>query len=161
MRRALATPPTVALVVLVFLVFLVGGCGSGSSEPTPPGSDETSDLRGTWVQTNGETRTWVLNQSDTQANGTTSYSQLLSPNVGTVSGTGRVSGTVSQRAYRFTETYQGVTIPSRPSATTCTLDADGQLAISGNTMRGSVRESVSCFGVQLAQVTRDLVMQRR
>lgn len=141
---------------------LLVGCSSGNTDPTPSdGADETSDLRGTWIQTNGETRTWVLSQSDNEASGPATYSQLLSPNVGTVSGTGRVSGAVSQSAYRFTETYQDVTIPSRPSATTCALDADGQLTISGNTMRGSVRESVRCFGVQLAQVTRDLVMQRR
>jgi len=138
------------------------GCSSDDAGPTQPsGPNEAADIRGTWVQTNGETRTWVLSQSDNQARGAATYSQLLSPNVGTVAGTGRVSGTATPRTYRFAETYQGVSIPSRPSAASCSLDADGELRISGNTMSGSVRESVGCFGLQLAQVTRDLVMQRR
>lgn len=146
-----------SLVVAIF-----AGCGAGGTTPTPPGGpNETMDLRGTWVQTNRESRTWVLGQTDAQASGSANYSQLLSPNVGTLSGTGRVSGTVTTRAYRFTETYQNVTIPSRPSAVTCTLDAEGELTISGDTMRGSVRESAACFGIQLAQVTRDVVMQKR
>lgn len=149
-------------LVSTLAVSLLAGCGSGATEPTPPGGPGAmADVRGAWVQTNGQTRTWTLDQSISQASGTAAYAQLHSPNIGVVSGTGRVSGAVSERTYRFVETYQSVNMPSRPSATSCSLDVDGELTINGNTMRGTIRESVACLGLQLAQVTRDLVMQRR
>jgi len=149
-------------IVNVLVGLLVVGCGSESTVPTAPsGLGGTADLRGTWVQVNGDTRTWVLDQGGIQAGGPASFSQSAYPSVGAVSGTGGVSGAVVFGAFRFAETYESLNIPSRPSPNNCYVDTDGQLVVSGNTMRGSVTETLGCAGVRVGQVTRDLVMQRR
>ncbi len=119
------------------------------------------DIRGTWAQVNDDTRTWVLDQAGIQAGGTASFSQANTPGVGAVSGTGGVMGAVMLGTFRFAETYESVNISSRPSPNYCYVDTDGQFAISGNTMRGTVTESLGCAGVRVSQITRDLVMQRR
>ena len=119
------------------------------------------DIRGTWAQVNDDTRTWVLDQVGIQAGGTASFSQANTPGVGAVSGTGGVLGAVILGTFRFAETYESVNISSRPSPNYCYVDTDGQLAISGNTMRGSVTESLGCAGVRVSQITRELVMQRK
>jgi hypothetical protein len=138
------------------------GCSSGSPVPTAPsGSGGTSDISGTWVQVNGDSRTWVLDLGGFQAGGSASFSQASNPSVGAVSGTGGVVGAVIMGTFRFAESYVSLTIPSRPSPNNCYVDTDGQLAISGNTMRGSVAETLGCAGVRVSQVTRELVMQRR
>jgi hypothetical protein len=150
-------------VIASSLAALLGvGCSSESTGPTTPSpSGSPGDLRGTWVQVNGDTRTWVLEQSGIQAGGPASFLQSNHPIVGSVSGTGGVLGAVFLGSFRFAETYEGLNIPSRPSPNSCYLDTDGQLAISGSTMRGSVTETLACAGVRVSQVTRDLTMQRR
>ena len=70
-------------------------------------------------------------------------------------------GAVALGAFRFAETYESLNIPSRPSPNNCYVDTDGQLVVSGNTMRGPVTETLGCAGVRMSQVTRDLLMQRR
>jgi hypothetical protein len=141
---------------------LLAGCSSGNAVPSAPsGSGGMVDIRGTWAQVNDDTRTWVLDQVGIQAGGTASFSKANAPGVGAVSGTGGVLGAVILGTFRFAETYGSVNIPSRPSPNDCYVDTDGQLAISGNTMRGSVTESLGCAGVRVSQVTRDLVMQRK
>jgi hypothetical protein len=119
------------------------------------------DIRGTWNQVGDDTRTWVLDQVGMQAGGTASLSQANTPGVGAVSGTGGVLGAVVQGAFRFAETYEGMTVSSRPSPSNCYVNTDGLVAITGNTMRGSVTESLGCAGVRVSQITRDLVMQRK
>ena len=142
-------------------VFLAG-CSSDSAVPSAPsGSGGIAEIRGTWAQANGDTRTWVLDQIGIQAGGSASLSQADHPGVGAVSGTGGVLGAVTLGAFRFSETYESVNISSRPSPNYCYVDTDGQLAISGSTMRGSVTESLGCAGVRVSQITRDLVMQRK
>jgi hypothetical protein len=80
---------------------------------------------------------------------------------GVVSGTGGVLGTVVFGGYVFAETYESLTIPSRPSPNNCYIDTHGQLTINGNTMTGSVTETAGCAGVRVGEVTRSLMMQRR
>ena len=118
-------------------------------------------MRGTWIQVNGDVRMWVLDQGGIQAGGTASFSQSNNPSVGAVSGTGGVLGAVALGAFRFAETYESLTIPSKPTPNSCYIDTDGQLAVNGTTMRGTVTETLGCAGVRVSQVTRDLVMQRR
>src|SRR5262245_26073110 len=138
------------------------GCGSGSPVPAAPsGLNETADVRGTWVQVNGDARTWVLEQVGIQTAGSASFSQSNNPAVGAVAGAGGVTGAVFQGAFMFAETYESLNIPARPSPNYCYVDTDGQLAVSGDTMRGSVTETLGCAGVRVSQITRDLVMQRR
>ena len=48
-----------------------------------------------------------------------------------------------------------------PSPNSCYVNSDGQLSASGNTMKGSVTETLGCAGVRVSQVTRELVMQRK
>lgn len=137
-------------------------CGSKNTASTAPsGSGGTTDVRGTWVEVNGDTRTWVLDQAGIQAGGTASFAWASFPNVGAVSGTGGVLGGVVLGGFRFAETYESLSIPSRPSPNHCYASTDGQLTLSGNTMTGSVTETLGCAGVRVGQVTRDLVMQRR
>jgi hypothetical protein len=141
---------------------LLAGCSSDNAVPSAPGgSGGIADIRGTWAQVNDDTRTWVLDQAGIQAGGTASFSQVNTPGVGAVSGTGGVLGAVLLGTFRFAETYERVSISSRPSPNDCYVNTDGQLAISGNTMRGSVTESLGCAGVRVNQTTRDLVMQRQ
>jgi hypothetical protein len=103
----------------------------------------------------------VLEQGGIQASGTASFSQTNNVSVGALSGTGGVLGAVTLGAFRFAETYESLNIPSRPSPNYCYVDTGGQLAVNGNTMRGSVTETLACAGVRVSQATRDLVMQRR
>ena len=141
---------------------LLAGCSSDNAVPSAPnGSGGMVDIRGTWAQVNEGTRTWVVSQVGIQAGGTASFSQANIPGVGSVSGTGGVVGAVILGSFRFAETYESVNISSRPSPNGCYVDTDGQLAVSGNTMRGTVTESLGCAGVRVSQVTRDLVMQRK
>lgn len=152
-RRAISSALAAVLVV---------GCSSENTVPTAPSnSGGTADVRGTWVQVNGDTRTWVLDQGGIQAGGTATFSQSNNPSVGAVSGTGGVLGAVFLGRFRFAETYESLNIPSRPSPNFCSVDTDGELTVSGNTMTGSVTEILGCAGVRVSQVTRDLVMQRR
>ena len=62
---------------------------------------------------------------------------------------------------RFAETYEGLSIPSRPAPNSCYIDIDGQLTVSGNTMTGSYTETDGCGGVRVGQFTRNLAMQRK
>jgi hypothetical protein len=153
--RILATGSALAAVLLA-------GCSSENAVPSAPGgSGGIVDVRGTWAQVNDGTRAWVLDQAGIQAGGTASFSQADVPGVGAVSGTGGVLGAVFVGTFRFAETYERVSISSRPSPNDCYVNTDGQLAISGNTMRGSVTESLGCAGTRVSQITRDLVMQRQ
>jgi hypothetical protein len=103
----------------------------------------------------------VLEQGGIQAGGTASFSQSNHPTVGAVSGTGGVLGALVLDAFRFAETYETLSIPSQHAPNYCYIDTDGQLAVSRNTMRGTVTETMGCGGVRVSQVTRELVMQRR
>lgn len=132
----------------------------GTVPTAPSGSGGTADISGTWVQVNGDTRTWVLDHGGIQAGGTASFSHT-NPSVGAVSGTGGVLGAVVFGSFRFAETYESLSIPSRPSPNNCYVGTEGQLVVSGNTMRGSVTETLGCAGVRVSQITRELVMQRR
>lgn len=137
------------------------GCGSDDVSPTAPSpSTSTADVRGTWAQINGDTRTWVLDQGSIQVSGPASF-QSNHPSVGAVSGRGGVFAVWIVGTLRFAETYESLDIPSRPSPNFCSVGTDGQLTASGNTMRGVVTETLGCGGVQVSQVTRDIVMQRR
>jgi hypothetical protein len=150
------------VIASVLAAALGVGCSSESTGPTTPSaSGGTADLRGTWVQVSGDTRTWVLEQGAIQAGGTASFSQSNNPSVGAVSGTGGVLGAVVLGSFRFAETYESLNIPSRPYPNNCYIDTDGQLVVSGSTLRGSVTETLGCAGERVSQVTRDLVMQRR
>jgi hypothetical protein len=141
---------------------ILAGCGSEDTIPTAPSTTGgTTNLRGTWAQVGGDTRVWVLDQGGIQGSGTASFSQQSHPSVGAVSGTGGVLGAVILGSFRFTETYEGLTIPSRPSPNYCYIDTEGQLALGGNTMSGSYTETLGCAGVRVSQITRNLVMQRR
>jgi hypothetical protein len=127
--------------IAVGLALFLVGCGSESASPVAPSSPGASTgLNGTWVQTNGDTRTWVLEQGGLQASGVAGFSQANHPSVGAISGTGGVLGAVSGGAFRFAETYEGLNIPSRPSPNNCYVDTEGSLGINGNTMRGTVTE---------------------
>jgi hypothetical protein len=104
----------------------------------------------------------MLEQGGIQAGGTASVSQANNPTVGgAVSGTGGVLGALTMAAYRFAESYESLTIASRPSPNFCSIDTEGQLTVSGNTMNGSYTETIGCAGIRVGQMTRNLVMQRR
>jgi hypothetical protein len=122
---------------------------------------EAADIAGTWTQVGPDTRTWTLIQQGPQAVGQANLSHENVPDLGAVSSRGGVLGTVILGTFTFAETYEGVSISSRPSPNSCYIDTDGRLTISGNTMTGSYNESIGCAGVRVAQFTRSIVMQRR
>lgn len=148
-----------AHVVAGPLMLALAGCGSGGTTPTGPGG--ATDLRGTWVQASGDARTWVIEQGAIQTGGTASFASGNDPGAGEVTGTGAVLGIVILGGFRFAEVYETLDIPSRPSPNNCYLDTDGHLSVGGDTMTGTVTETLGCAGVQVSKVTRDLVMRRR
>ncbi|MBA3948634.1 MAG: hypothetical protein H0X44_01660 [Acidobacteria bacterium] len=103
----------------------------------------------------------MIQQAGIQASGNASFSSTNYPGLGAVSGTGAVLGVLFVGGFRFSEIYEGLDIPSRPSPNHCYVETDGLLTIRGSTMTGSVTETVGCAGVQVGKVTREIEMQRR
>jgi len=87
--------------------------------------------------------------------------EATTPGAGTVSGTGGVLGAAFPVTFGLAKTHESVNISSRCSPKNRHVNTDGQLAIRGNAMRGSVTESLGCASVRVSQITRDLVMQRK
>lgn len=105
-------------------------------------------------------RTWSLTQVGIQAGGPATFSQDNNPTFGAVSGTGGVVGSVVFGTFTFAETYERLTMTSRPNAD-CYVDVNGQVTLSGDTMTGSYTEVDSCAGVHLGQIAGSLTMERK
>lgn len=145
------------------LAMLLNGCGSSSSAtaPGPVPAPSAAGISGTWVQEGADRREWTLTQFGIQVDGPASFSHQNDASLGTVAGRGRVLGSVAGGIFRFSETYEGVTIASRPEPSFCSTDTDGQLTIDGNTMSGTLTESIGCGGDRVSRTTRALVVRRK
>jgi hypothetical protein len=147
----------------IYLAVVAAACGTGTTPaaPTPSSVQGANDINGTWVEVGGGTRTWTITQSSISAGGPARFSQSDNPHFGVVSGNGGVTGAVVFGAFMFAETFESLTIPSRPSPNSCYIETDGRLTINGNRMTGSYTEAAGCAGVRVGQATRTLTMQRQ
>ena len=92
------------------------------------------------------------------------WAQSNHPKFGSMSAKGGVLGTIvpGLGGFQFTETYEGVSTPLFPfPPNDCYIDTEGQLALSGNTLTGTVTEHDGCNGVRLRDASSTLRMQRK
>lgn len=169
MRRRQLKRRAQSLLTLALCCLAAANCGSSGTEPS--GTLTTSDLAGTWVQTDGS-RTWTLSAGSTgsaqitvvQVGGPATWAQSNHPTFGSMSAKGGVLGAIvlGVGGFQFTETYEGVSTSLFPfPPNDCYIDTEGQVALSGNTLTGTVTEHDGCNGVRLRDSSSTLSMRRK
>jgi hypothetical protein len=145
------------LLVALALLFGSPGCGGGSgSSPTPGGPTTSIDLTGTWDESTGGSLTWRLAQTGDRVTGSSQFAEDNGAFLGSVSGQGTVSGTVSTGTFTFTDAYPTL------SKLNCSLVVTGQLTISGSTlMTGRYTDVDSCDGTVLGSRGGSISMRKR
>ena len=97
-----------------------------------------------------------------EVGGQATWVQSNHPKFGSMSAKGGVLGVIVPGGFQFTETYEGVSTPLFPfPPNDCDIDTEGEVALSGNTLTGSVTEHDGCNGVRLRDSTSQLSMQRK
>lgn len=144
------------ILVALFLPFGSPGCGGGRVSSPTPAPTSAIDLTGTWDESTGGNLTWQLAQTGDRVTGSSQFAEENGPFLGSVSGQGTVSGTVSSGTFTFTDGYPTLSKP------TCSLVVTGQLTISGSTlMTGRYTDVDSCDGAVLGSRAGSISMRRR
>jgi hypothetical protein len=150
---------------------MCSACGGGGSSTSPSGPVTSNDLVGTWVQTDGS-RTWILAAGSSIVNqitviqfgGPATFVQSNHPSFGSMSARGGVQGTilVGLAGLQFAESYDSLSSPLFPfPPNDCYIDTEGQLALSGNTLTGTVTEHDGCNGARLRDSSSRITLQRK